>query len=71
MTKKPWAAPFLKQHFLIPGTYSKERKEVFPMTLSFTFINPNPPEAVERILRAILLEKLTADPLPGEPPAAG
>lgn len=41
------------------------------MTLSFTFINPNPPEAVERILRAILLEKLTADPLPGEPPAAG
>lgn len=39
--------------------------------LSFTFINPNTPEAVERVLRAILLEKLAADPLPGEPPAAG
>lgn len=31
--------------------------------LSFTFINPNPPEAVEQMLRTILLEKIRSNPI--------
>lgn len=38
--------------------------------LSFTFMNPNTPEAVVNALRAILLEKITSDVQPRELPAA-
>ena len=39
--------------------------------LSFTFIDPNPPEAVEYVLRRILIGKLTDDSLPGMLPENG
>lgn len=29
-------------------------------TLTFTFVNPNPPQVVEAALKAVLLEKLLA-----------
>ena len=32
--------------------------------LSFTFHNPNPPEAVEQMLKKILLEKIRENPVP-------
>ena len=39
--------------------------------LSFTFIDPNSPEAVEYVLRRILIGKLTDDSLPGKLPENG
>lgn len=39
--------------------------------LTFTFINPNPPEAVEEALRVILLEKIISDVQPEGLQAAG
>lgn len=40
------------------------------MKLTFTFVNPNPPKAVEQMLRAILLEKILSRIEPDRLPAA-